>query len=762
MRIPSADEPVSPLLELPDKVYKFAHPDDKKSKEAKSATSKTDHGGAQKGNVELSDDASASSDDEYDDSDEDDDMDEEEPVRRPGPCDVATTIFSLANDLPQLRSETCPDDPAAAAAWRTIGIVRIEPDRTGGGAQAVKDFAELITKEVWPEFKQATEKLKAVAKDDPNFKKVEKELEVKREKLLQVVKAAYETGKPNILESMGPHQRLVANLLYPLRYCLARKDVTSPLPMALLRLLSKFRNIDAKVLRELKFDQLNQRYMVPVKDGEVDDLVKKILANRAEQQRDQKPDGTVPDKNPPMPGTAKTEASAPKRVASDQLPVKRPRDDDSDTKVAKKIATSSANGTPQASAAKPAPTKSVTPVPAPVPNKPWVGSTLLPGKSRPAVKPVTKAAPVKAEPPKTAHPATKPEAAKATTAAKREAMRADPLKPEPAKVKQPAPTRDTTKLAALLDEIAKPTPVAKPAPTPAPSLSEKPETPEEKARRLRKESRRKLRVTWKDDSELTEVRIFHKHADEDAGREQNLVRDARDNRSEAMAFSLALKTHAAELGDEEEDDIPDREWVAPTPFDFSPINAAKRSQTYATRGGDLAVGTDEQKVMAARENNVHMVVYTQPSDIPPSPKSPPRGYSDPSQPPAPLAIPFLPSGDPKFAETAMRWEEIRTQGPQLAAWNAMQRAGQHQRHRGASAPGLTASVHAYKTAAPGAGHGFQGPQNGDEVLKLLQSDRAKHWKAPNLPRTHRRHDYADPAAQRDVDAVEDVAATLKD
>lgn len=57
----------------------------------------------------------------------------------------------------------------------------------------------------------------------------------------------------------------------------------------------------------------------------------------------------------------------------------------------------------------------------------------------------------------------------------------------------------------------------KEAPTPKPTEDHPPETEEERSKRLRKEERRKLRVTWKPDDNLTEVRLFTHDPDEELG-----------------------------------------------------------------------------------------------------------------------------------------------------------------------------------------------------------------------------------------------------
>ena len=96
----------------------------------------------------------------------------------------------------------------------------------------------------------------------------------------------------------------------------------------------------------------------------------------------------------------------------------------------------------------------------------------------------------------------------------------------------------------------------KEAPTPRPEDFRKPETQEEKQKRLRKEQRRKLRVSFKADDELVQVRVFMHDPDEEMGHEGSQTRDVNDSRGEGQM----LKMHKdLELMDEDEDYEPPEE-----------------------------------------------------------------------------------------------------------------------------------------------------------------------------------------------------------
>lgn len=92
-----------------------------------------------------------------------------------------------------------------------------------------------------------------------------------------------------------------------------------------------------------------------------------------------------------------------------------------------------------------------------------------------------------------------------------------------------------------------------------------PETPEERIKRERKLERRKLRVSFKPDNSLVEIRTFVHDPDEEIGHEDSLVRDVGDSRGEGQM----LKMHKdLDLMDEDEDGVPSEEsfrnWAIPS------------------------------------------------------------------------------------------------------------------------------------------------------------------------------------------------------
>lgn len=99
-----------------------------------------------------------------------------------------------------------------------------------------------------------------------------------------------------------------------------------------------------------------------------------------------------------------------------------------------------------------------------------------------------------------------------------------------------------------------------------------PETPEEKAKRLRKEERRKLRVVFKPGNAIAEIRIFARDEEEEKGydreeelgHEDSMMRNAKDRKMEGQAFKMHKER---DFMDEDEDGSPEeqalRSWSVP-------------------------------------------------------------------------------------------------------------------------------------------------------------------------------------------------------
>ena len=156
-----------------------------------------------------------------------------------------------------------------------------------------------------------------------------------------------------------------------------------------------------------------------------------------------------------------------------------------------------------------------------------------------------------------------------------------------------------------------------------------PETEEERSKRLRKEERRKLRVRFKPDMSLVEVRLFHHHPEEEIGHDDNMIRDVADVKNEGRMLKLHKELEVDDDDDGATDDLV--AFQAPSLIDFSSMNISPEDldRTIETRGGKAQIKSSERDVQKQRELNNLLVFYNSTSDIPNTPKEPPDPFSGP-------------------------------------------------------------------------------------------------------------------------------------
>ncbi|CCF38363.1 hypothetical protein CH063_09468, partial [Colletotrichum higginsianum] len=557
-----------------------------------------------------------------------------------------------------IRPETRPTDPVEAAVWDVLGIAYIDPSATrttallGTTVQALGEFLVKLRSEL-NRLRQEVDQASKEGKPPSVMAEWNSKLDLKREIFTRVCDAAAKHGDEAVLENLGGHQKGVLSLVNMLIGCIKAADFKGPLPKALLRLMSNI-SIHKKIADAVNFETIRKRF-TDRGDDEIKELVRTI-ASRI--KKDAEPiNGLDAKKAPSTAAVSKTPKPAAKPL--DGPSAKRVRDDDSDSRNVKKMAiesTNTASGTKPA--AKPAAGSLQSKFGATKPRP--AASTSLAGKIRaPAPKSGTRDT-AKPEPSRfeaSASSAMDVDKKPATSAPKPEA-------------KVPLAKAATTSgiasssIASLLDSIN--TPKADGGPSAQAKDSSKndiSETPEEKEKRLRKEARRKLRVSWKPESELVQVRIFHKEAAED---QDNMTKDAADDRSEGMM----LKQRTYNEDDDEEDDLPQKPWARPTFADLSSIPMDYRNKSFITRGGNLTFHTEEQRTTEEREKKELMVTYMDISDIPPTPKSPPPESATLSSQGKTCQ---LPQGEPKYDEIHKRWKEAQQFGWEAAGYYARQR-----------------------------------------------------------------------------------------
>lgn len=118
-----------------------------------------------------------------------------------------------------------------------------------------------------------------------------------------------------------------------------------------------------------------------------------------------------------------------------------------------------------------------------------------------------------------------------------------------------APAKPAFSFAETMANLTKP---KEKEPTPKQEETRAPETAEQKAKRLRKEQRRKLRVTFKPDHQLVEVRLFTHDVEEELGHEASMIRDVSDVGGEGRMF----KQHQ-DMMDVDDEEEPGQEDIRP-------------------------------------------------------------------------------------------------------------------------------------------------------------------------------------------------------
>ncbi|KAK3308007.1 uncharacterized protein B0T15DRAFT_93696 [Chaetomium strumarium] len=508
----------------------------------------------------------------------------------------------------------------------------------------------------------------------------------------------------------------------------------------------------------------------------------------------------------PNTGADQTAAKVPKKMPAPAAGAKRSREEDAagaEVRSVKKPATdnSSSSSTKASSAAGKSPAGPSTKAPATkaststtassstaVPTKPRSG-LLLPGKARPAQKPVPKSDPAKVDAQKSSTSkmqATKADASKSVTTKAQSTPTASgaakSAKPKPAEATKQAPASRSifSELMQEIDEAKKiktPETAAKRATLPDPN-----ETPEQRARRLRKESRRGLRVAFKSGDALVEVREFMRHPEEIAeslSMARNAATEGRYKNSEESEMMKRLHSGKGIKAFE----INDRDWEELSGIDFAAhIISEQRAKTYDTRGGLRTFETEEQKLTMERESKELMVIYHNSADIPPTPRSPPY---EPSLSSAGQES-RLPPATPGYDEMMRRTQEWRSWGSRHASHAAQSRADLQSRPDYAnytntlqSLQSIAESVNGQATRqpeAPAQQPAVQDPRawyepaaaarRDQEVVDLLHSDRVRNWQDPDpynheLARTARRDPDPDPEVEAKVQkALADIAAIV--
>ncbi|KAH8820919.1 hypothetical protein F5884DRAFT_850167 [Xylogone sp. PMI_703] len=483
----------------------------------------------------------------------------------------------VLTDISEIRGKTRPTDASAAARWDAIGIVWKDP-ASSPNADAIKgaidEYGTFVTTQR-SKIKANSQQTEAASGKQAEVDKLKNERKVLLECLYQTINAANELGYPAIIENLGGHQKLVNALTTTLIDCIKAEDFLGKLPKAVFNLLSKFQTMSDELLKKLKFDSIQKRW-TKKGDDEIKKWISSILSNTVEAKE-------KASKVKKEPAQDENKKIVPVSEAPKPRPVEAPKSTPSATSTKRPHDGEGLNGKP---------------------NKKFAADVA----GTPAV--ATKAVPVK-----------RPTNVLANLLGTGSKPHAKPPPPPPVKKREPSPPTES-RLGAILASIDKPPEPKKAADAPA----RPPETPEEKRRRERKESRRHLRVRFKEGTELEDVRLFMHEIAEDEGRQDNMLRDAHDDRLEGMMHKQRVLVDMAGLDDDEgSGDFEDHPYPDLMPIDFSELDKTPLfGKGFVTRGGDLTFTTPEQEVQARREALELMIVYTDPHDMPATAKEPPQ------------------------------------------------------------------------------------------------------------------------------------------
>lgn len=612
----------------------------KPSKKSKSASSKaarvkTESGSAQSPSdvkQELSDTMSEtdSSDDNSDYSSSDDETPEPSPLPASRPEEPHQAVrYDIIKSVWMSRKSAAKSEQIRSALGDFWEVVRTIRDRWRTDNNAVKQAEE--------------------AKKLSELPLLKGRVKSQREMMEVALKTALDYGHPDIIRLFGENKPFLFLLYQFLADRVRDQEYNGNLSNAVLEILARCSTLTNEVLEETKVSKVlylfNKRG-----DDRTKAKAKQILDSAAAASKT-KADSPAQDKpgdsKDVKPKTDSSNRSAPEPVAG----IKRPRPGDGAISEPVKRVASKPGAT--AGTKPPGLAQKRT-----VPEKPSVSSAAA-AKAKVVAKPSTffssiQSASKKAAPSNAAKSASQPKAASSASTEKKSAPAA-PM----------APAKPAFSFAETMANLIKP---KEPEPVAKPAEKRPPETPEERAKRLRKEERRKLRVTFRPDASLVSIRYFTHDPEEELGHDASMVRDAGDVGGEGRMF----KQHKDMMElDDEDDDLPREEsyrnWLEPSPIDFSVINPEEQKKNFDPYGGGVNKPVcPEKEANERREANTLMVFYSHPSDIPPSPREPPETPEEES----PKMVEFgAPPAD--ILERAAAFEPVQVQPPPMQDLTAL-------------------------------------------------------------------------------------------
>ena len=146
---------------------------------------------------------------------------------------------------------------------------------------------------------------------------------------------------------------------------------------------------------------------------------------------------------------------------------------------------------------------------------------------------------------------------------------------------------------------------------------------------MRKEARRSLRVSFKPEDSLVEVRLFEHDPEEELGHDASQMRDVNDVGSEGKMFKLRQQHHEMMDIDDDEDELEEgsleqsyKPWKQLRHINFDEIKEQSEQNYKPFAAGTLDPDCPEKAAQVEREAGTLLAVYSNLSEIPPSPKEP--------------------------------------------------------------------------------------------------------------------------------------------
>ena len=456
-----------------------------------------------------------------------------------------------------------PDDPVEATKYDIVKAVwaKRSSNLTGPVIRAALGDYWNVIKAIRDSWKTETTALQQAeeTKDQSKIKNRQRRAAEQRQIMESAIDLTLKHGHRDIVAKLGENALLFLVFYQFIADRFKEGDYSGSLIASILELMTRCITLDQAVLEKTKVDKVLGRITKKGSDR-VKALAQKVLDNAAANNT-QRSNDTKPALSQGVKEKAGVKVQLPASRAVDAVVgMKRQRESESAAvQPAKKI-----NGSAATTSSVSAPTKNL-------------GSTSkrtqLSKTDAKAAPPSTSSTP--APKPKANHIVAKPSgffsslqsASKkpgTSNAALQSAQQKDGKKGTVSETSAPSSSTTTAAVPkpafSFAETMANLTKPKETAPAPKSDEDRPSETAEERTKRLRKEERRKLRVSFRPDDSLVEIRTFVHEPEEETGHEDSMVRDVDDIGSEGRM----LKMH------KDLDDIDDEEDNAPGEETFSP------------------------------------------------------------------------------------------------------------------------------------------------------------------------------------------------